>query len=42
MVKFTTKIINKGRITIPCEIRELLGVSDGDFVDLDIKKSEVK
>jgi len=35
--RFIAKVIQLGRITIPIEIRKLLGIREGDFVELEIK-----
>ena len=42
-IRFIARVIQLGRVTIPKEIRELLRICDGDFVELevkDIKKSQ--
>lgn len=42
-IGFIGKVISEGRVTIPKEIRDLLGIHNGDFVELevkDIKKSQ--
>ena len=31
-----TKVLQKGKITIPAEIREKLGISEGDYLKLEI------
>jgi len=31
---FVAKVIEAGRITIPKPLRELMGIEDGDFVEL--------
>lgn len=31
-----TRVLQKGKITIPAEIRESLGISEGDFLTLEI------
>lgn len=35
-MEFVVRVTDKGRIYIPKEIREYLGISDGDFVRLQI------
>lgn len=31
-----TKVLQKGKITIPADIRQRLGISEGDFIKLEI------
>ncbi|MCW4044836.1 MAG: AbrB/MazE/SpoVT family DNA-binding domain-containing protein [Candidatus Bathyarchaeota archaeon] len=31
-----TKVLQKGKITIPAEIRQKLGISEGDYIKLEI------
>jgi AbrB family looped-hinge helix DNA binding protein len=31
-----TKVLQKGKITIPADIRQKLGISEGDFIKLEI------
>ena len=38
MNSFRSQVIGKGRITIPKAVREKLGIQDGDFVEIEIKK----
>ena len=33
---FVAKVIHLGRITIPKELREFLGIGEGDFVEMKI------
>jgi len=41
--KFLARVISRGRITIPDEIRELLNIKEGDLLEVTIKKvKEVK
>ena len=35
---FTAEVISLGRITIPKTIRDILDVSDGDYVKISIEK----
>ena len=35
---FNSKVISDGRITIPRNERALLGIEDGDYVTVEIKK----
>jgi len=36
-----TKVLQKGKITIPAKIREKLGISEGDYLQLDIVGSKL-
>lgn len=35
-MRFTKKIVERGNITLPSDVREALGIEDGDFVEFDI------
>jgi AbrB family looped-hinge helix DNA binding protein len=35
------KVLQKGKVTIPSEIREALGVDEGDYVMMEIKAGNV-
>ena len=37
-MEFVAKVIKFGRVTIPQEIRELLGIREGDMVTMEVKK----
>lgn len=41
MTSITAKITSKGQVTLPREIRERLGVSDGDRVRFEVKNGAV-
>jgi AbrB family looped-hinge helix DNA binding protein len=36
-----TKVLQKGKITIPAEIRERLGISEGDYIKLEISGNKL-
>ena len=38
METFKARVISRGRITIPDTLRELLGIEEGDFVEVQLKK----
>lgn len=38
---FKSKVFGKGRITIPKQIREKLGIEEGDYVEVEILKKMV-
>lgn len=42
MTSITAKITSKGQITLPKEIRELLGVSSGDSVRFEVDAGQVR
>ena len=42
MTSVTAKITSKGQITLPKEIRERLGVGNGDTVRFEIEDGEIK
>lgn len=42
MTSVTAKITSKGQITLPKEIRERLGVEEGDTVRFEIEGGEIK
>jgi AbrB family looped-hinge helix DNA binding protein len=35
------KVLQKGKITIPAEIRERLGIGEGDYIELRIENNKV-
>lgn len=37
---FKRRVIGQGRVQIPCEVRELLDVKEGDFVKVTVAKVE--
>jgi len=37
VLKFIARIVSDGRVTIPEQIRKLLGLKEGDFVSCDIE-----
>jgi len=37
---FKAEVISLGRVTIPKTIRDILSISDGDYVEITIKKIE--
>lgn len=40
MSKAPTKVINNGRVTIPAEVRNELGLQEGDYVLIDVEPLE--
>ena len=38
---FLAKVVGGGRVTVPYEVREKLGIEPGDLVKITIKKEEV-
>jgi len=37
ILKFIARVVSDGRVTIPEQIRKLLGLKEGDFVSCDIE-----
>jgi len=37
MVQAPTKVINNGRVTIPADVRQELGLEEGDYVMVDVE-----
>jgi len=37
VLKFIARVVSDGRVTIPEQIRKLLGLKEGDFVSCDIE-----
>lgn len=37
ILKFIARVISDGRVTIPEEIRKLLGISSGDYVSCEVE-----
>lgn len=40
MAQAPTKLINNGRVTIPADVRQELGLQEGDYVMIDVKPLE--
>jgi len=40
ILKFIARVISDGRVTIPEEIRKLLGIRGGDFVSCEVESIE--
>jgi len=40
ILKFIARVISDGRVTIPEEIRKLLGIRSGDFVSCEVESIE--
>lgn len=40
MSKAPTKVINNGRVTIPSDLRDELGLQEGDYVLIDVEPLE--
>ncbi|MHB9285954.1 AbrB/MazE/SpoVT family DNA-binding domain-containing protein [Halobacteriales archaeon Cl-PHB] len=36
-MRYTGRLINSGKVTIPSHIRDALGVEDGDYVEISIE-----
>lgn len=36
-MRTTAQIINNGKVTVPAQIRQALGVKDGDLVEIDVR-----
>ena len=41
-MRTTTRLINNGKVTVPSQIREEYGLSDGDLVEIDVLPVEVE
>lgn len=37
-MEFVAKVIQFGRVTIPSEIRQWMGIEEGDIVELSVRK----
>lgn len=40
MAQAPTKMINNGRVTIPADVRQELGLKEGDYVLIDVEPLE--
>lgn len=36
-MRTTAKLFNRGKVTVPAQIRQALGVKDGDLVEIDVR-----
>jgi AbrB family looped-hinge helix DNA binding protein len=41
-MRATTKLLQNGRVTLPHHVRESMGLSPGDYVEIEVKRVEVK
>jgi len=39
--KVIAKVFSNGKVTLPIEVRQYLGVNDGDFVELIVSKIDM-
>lgn len=39
-MRTTVRLYNSGKVTVPAQIRDALGVNDGDFVEIDVRPIE--
>lgn len=39
-MRTTAKLFNRGKVTVPAQIRRALEVEDGDLVEIDVRPAE--